>query len=127
MIKSKKQRPPNGTGANGLRGGTNLYSTKTTIHRWLDDVGGPMEYKRGFTTINFETEAQHQQLGVTLKRDPYYGAPLPLPEPLKQSTSSHWESTTRTMQKLGIAKVRHRIIIRFESIILIQLLIVSQF
>ena len=31
---SSKQRPNDGPGANGLRGGKNVYSKKTTIGNW---------------------------------------------------------------------------------------------
>jgi hypothetical protein len=82
MINNKKLRPQNAPGSNGLRGGVNLYSTKTAVGRWQDDIGGPAGYKRGFTTVAFETEAQHQQLGVIQKRSPFYGAMLPTKEQL---------------------------------------------
>jgi hypothetical protein len=35
----KKVRPQNGPGANGLRGGTNVYSTKTAIGTWMEEYG----------------------------------------------------------------------------------------
>lgn len=44
---------------------------------WLDALGGTAGYKRGFTTVDYETEAQHQQLGATLRRSPEFGAELP--------------------------------------------------
>jgi hypothetical protein len=75
---SVKPRPPNGPGSNGLRGGQNSFPNgKTAIGGWMDEVGGPQGYKRGFTTLDFETEAQHQQFGATLRRSPFYGSPLP--------------------------------------------------
>jgi hypothetical protein len=41
-------------------------------------VGGPGGYKRGFSTEEFQTEGQHQQLGFrNNKIDPLYGAALP--------------------------------------------------
>ena len=102
MIKNRKQRPPNGPGANGLRGGTNLYSTKTAIHRWQDDVGGPMAYKRGFTTQAFETEAQFQQKGATLRQQPHFGAALPVELEDKSPSSALWESSAHAGMKTGM-------------------------
>jgi len=78
---SKKQRPPNGPGANGLRGGRNVYpSGRTAIGVWLDEKGGPSGYKRGFTTPEFITEGQLQQRGATLERPAEFGALLPPPD-----------------------------------------------
>jgi hypothetical protein len=75
---SVKPRPPNGPGSNGLRGGQNSFpSGKTAIGGWMDEVGGPQGYKRGFTTRDFETEAQLQQIGASMQRAAFYGAPLP--------------------------------------------------
>jgi len=59
----------NGPGSNGLRGGIKQYSPQVTTGPWLDTYGGPLGYKRGFTTSDFQTEAQHAQLGV-IKRPP---------------------------------------------------------
>lgn len=74
---SNKPRPANGPGANGLRGGIKDFSSKTMTGPWLEETGGTCFYKRGFTTVDYETEAQHQQLGATLKHEPFYGAGLP--------------------------------------------------
>lgn len=75
---SRKLRPANGPGANGLRGGRNVYpSGKTAVGVWLDEKGGPSGYKRGFTTQEFITEGQLQQMGATLERPPEFGAALP--------------------------------------------------
>lgn len=76
---SSKPRPDNGPGANGLRGGINTYSVKTIDGNWLEEYGGPSGYKRGFTSADFQTEAQHAQLGVTLKSAPEFGAEIPMP------------------------------------------------
>jgi hypothetical protein len=76
-MSSRKSRPPNGPGANGLRGGRKTYSDKTAIGNWIEDYGGSEVYKRGFHSDAFQTECQHQQTGVTLTKDPVYGASLP--------------------------------------------------
>jgi hypothetical protein len=78
-----KPRPLDGPGANGLRGGRNVYeSGKTAIGVWLDAKGGPSGYKRGFHTTDYQTEAQTQQLGAIGRSAPYFGAELPNPEHL---------------------------------------------
>lgn len=104
MLKNRKQRPPNGPGANGLRGGTNLYSTKTTIGRWQDDIGGPSAFQRGFNTPEFETEAQHQQRGATLQAPSYYGSELSKTDDNEKTTDPVWETTARNMS-IGNRKV----------------------
>lgn len=81
---SRKERPRDGPGANGLRGGRNVYlSGKTAIGVWLDEKGGPSGYKRGFTTNDFQTEGQLQQIGY-LEKQPRslleFGAELPPPD-----------------------------------------------
>ena len=104
----KKQRPPNAPGPNGLRGGRNVYSGKTAIGNWIEDAGGSQYFKRGFTTDSFETEAQHQQKGRSLKRPDYYGANLPetfvdprttndVFNPPKGPQASNWQTTTQSM------------------------------
>ena len=78
---SNKARPANGPGANGLRGGRNVYpSGRTAIGVWLDEKGGPSGYKRGFTTPEFITEGQLQQMGATLQKPAEFGSQLPPPE-----------------------------------------------
>ena len=77
MIANKKVRPPNGPGPNGLRGGRNTFSGKTAVGPWLDAVGGPSGYSRGFTTDDYQTEAQYQQLGAIQQKAPRFGAALP--------------------------------------------------
>lgn len=74
---SDKPRPPNAAGPNGLRGGIKTYTPKTITGPWFDALGGAAGYKRGFTTYEYETEAQHQQLGATLAKAPEFGAGLP--------------------------------------------------
>jgi hypothetical protein len=74
---SDKPRPVNAAGTNGLRGGIKMYSAKVVTGPWLDTLGGTAGYKRGFTTVDYQTEAQHQQLGVTLIPSPLFGAELP--------------------------------------------------
>ena len=72
-----KPRPDNTPGSNGLRGGLKTYSIKTVTGNWLEDHGGTAGYRRGFTTPEFETESQHQQLGVTLRPPKDFGGDLP--------------------------------------------------
>jgi hypothetical protein len=68
----------NGPGSNGLRGGIKQYSPKTTTGQWLDTYGGPMGYSRGFTSADFQTEAQHAQLGAIGKPRGEFGAEIPI-------------------------------------------------
>lgn len=68
----------NGPGSNGLRGGIKEYSPRTTTGPWLDTYGGPLGYKRGFTTSDFQTEAQHAQTGVGGRQSGYFGAGIPV-------------------------------------------------
>lgn len=82
-VRERKPRPADGPGANGLRGGKNIYSSKTVIGNWLDEIGGPSFYKRGFSTEDFRTEQQMQQLGATLKPPQYYGAGIPHPNTVR--------------------------------------------
>eukprot|EP01031_Cornospumella_fuschlensis_P029745 gene29745-35918_t len=74
---SDRPRPPNAAGPNGLRGGIKTYTPKTITGPWLDALGGAAGYKRGFTTADYETEAQHQQKGALLNNEPEFGAGLP--------------------------------------------------
>jgi len=76
-MQSKKNRPTNGPGANHLRGGAGVYSSKTAVGTWMESVGGPGGYCRGYTTDEFLTEAQIQQMQG--KKVPKYGAALPPP------------------------------------------------
>jgi hypothetical protein len=76
-------RPPDGPGANGLRGGRGAYpSGKTAIGVWLDSKGGPSGYKRGFHSGDYETECQHQQKGAQFGSSEFFGAELPPKEHL---------------------------------------------
>jgi len=79
---NEKRRPDNGPGANGLRGGVHTYSLKVQTGNWVENYGGPADYKRGFSTIDFETEGQHAQKGALLKGPAEFGAGLPLPQHL---------------------------------------------
>lgn len=101
---NRKPRPPDGPGANGLRGGKNLYSSKVCIGGYIEDVGGPAMYNPGFTTEDFESENQrYGGAKATLK----YGAGLPVRvnveepttfdvfAPAKELNSSTWRSTIR--------------------------------
>ena len=63
-----------------------------------------MAYKRGFTTAAFETEAQHQQLGVVTKALPYFGAALPVEVEDKSPSPALWESTAHVGMKTGYTK-----------------------
>lgn len=107
---SKKDRPANGTGPNGLRGGRNVYSLKTAVGNWIEDKGGSAMYKRGFHSDNFETECQHQQTGRNLQKTPLFGADLPVvfQEPRKTRDifnpaagpqSDSWQTNTQSMLK----------------------------
>ena len=102
----------NGPGANGLRGGIKSYSPKTTTGPWLDTYGGPMGYKRGFTTSDFQTEAQHAQLGVARKPTGEFGAGIAVPESrdargndLKAVGTENWQSNTKaTHPNFGVIR-----------------------
>jgi len=85
---NRKQRPQNGPGNNGLRGGTKTYCTKTFNGNFIDDVGGPANFKRGFHVEDYMTEQQNQQMGRTLKFEPLYGAALPREEDLISKSST---------------------------------------
>lgn len=109
-MSSTKPRPPDGPGANGLRGGNNSYSLKTAMGGWIEDVGGAKEYKRGFTSKEFITECQHQQTGYNLKQSPEFGAGLPqrmaLPRtstemfhPPSGPSTETWQTNTQVMIK----------------------------
>jgi len=138
-----KPRPridnPNWPGNNGLRGGVKEYSTKTVIgifyslsnsynctHKkiiiikgnWQDALGGPGFYNRGFSTVEFETEGQHQQKGY-LQQENFvsYGAGLPKMETLKvekpttfdifapyKTASDAWKSTSHVDLQGGLEK-----------------------
>ena len=92
-------------GANGLRGGSNKYSSKTVIGEWLDDVGGPGLFKRGFSTSAFETE--YQKHNNNNSSASYYGSEVDLvnnkeSKPsvsnilMKQTSElSNWKSTMK--------------------------------
>jgi hypothetical protein len=73
-----------------------MYSNKTVVGPWLDDLGGPAGYKRGFTTGEFETEAQHAQLGATLHLAPEFGAGLPPAESVGRKPSTTADLFTGT-------------------------------
>ncbi len=112
MLTTAKVRPANGTGPNGLRGGRNNYSSKTAVGPWLESVGGPSGYIRGFSTSAFQTEAQSQQLGVVKKAPPLYGAGLPRAVDLRSPTTadtmdcnfktSQWKTSTQAMLEQGV-------------------------
>jgi hypothetical protein len=92
----------NGPGSNGLRGGIKEYSAKTMTGPWLDTYGGPMGYKRGFTTSDFRTEAQNAQLGVSGRENNEFGAGIPIMDSrdsrgndLNACGTEHWQSNTK--------------------------------
>lgn len=110
---SRRDRPPDGPGANGLRGGRNSYSLKTANGNWIEDCGGSKFYKRGFTTDNFQTECQHQQTGRSLTKDAEFGAALPASYSDMRTTTdvfnppsgpqgNTWESNSQQMMKSTI-------------------------
>jgi hypothetical protein len=68
-------RPQDGPGANTLRGGLKSFATKTQLYNWLEDAGGPDGYRPGFTTEEYLSEAQRQQLGG--RQIPLFGSGLP--------------------------------------------------
>jgi len=106
-----KPRPVDGTGSNGLRGGKQLYSNKTALGGWLDDVGGPSGFQRGFHSEDFVTTSQQQQQGVIVARkggQQRYGAALPAAIETKPPSVAdifqnsgnkkhEWTTTTRNM------------------------------
>jgi hypothetical protein len=111
-----KARPANAPGANGLRGGIKSYSLKTMTGQWLEGYGGPSGFQRGFTTTDFETEAQHAQIGATLRKAPEYGAALPNPLALYKNSprcadsfstvgkeDQDWKTSTGVMQANAMA------------------------
>jgi hypothetical protein len=93
-----------------LRGGTKGFSEKIAVGSWIERSGGPNGYHRGFTTDDFETEAQHLQNGH--RKPKFYGAGLPLDEevehprvvkdifhPRSGPTSGDWKSNTHSMME----------------------------
>ena len=99
----RKARPANGPGANGLRGGLNVYSNgKTAVGHWMEEYGGPGGYKRGFSTEEFETEGQHLQMGFINNEKPeLFGAPLPprisgLDNSAQELKSKDWATVARS-------------------------------
>lgn len=100
----RKHRPTDGPGANGLRGGKNVYCSKVSTHTRIEDVGGPAYFKRGFTNEDFETE--NTAYGGTRCRLEF-GAALPVKvsiekpstfdvfAPVKELDASTWQSTAR--------------------------------
>jgi hypothetical protein len=74
---SSKPRPPNASGPNGLRGGIKTFAPKTITGPWLEELGGSAGYKRGFTSADYITEAQHQQLSGYKQKIPDFGNELP--------------------------------------------------
>lgn len=67
-------RPQDGPGANTLRGGLKTFTTKTALYNWLEDAGGPVGFRPGFTTEEYLSEAQRQQLGA--RKIPLFGSGL---------------------------------------------------
>ena len=95
-------------------------SGKTAIGVWLDEKGGPSGYKRGYTTVDFETEAQVQQRGATLRKAPEFGAELPAPEHINRKPPATkdlfdpkysglkkdtWQTNTMALYETGRIKV----------------------
>lgn len=89
---NERRRPDNGPGANGLRGGSRNYSQKVQTGNWVENYGGPEDYKRGFSTADFETEGQHAQKGALLSGPAEYGAGLPLPQLLMRKAPTAADS-----------------------------------
>ncbi len=97
-MSNQKPRPNDGPGANGLRGGKNVYSSKTAINSWLDEHAATTGYRRGFTTSDFETEAQHAQLGVVTKPVARFGSGIVAP-PSKVSTKDSYKSADANLEE----------------------------
>lgn len=89
-----------------MRGGCGGYSAKTAVGSWMEGVGGPSGYSRGFTTDEFMTEAQVAQMQG--KKMSKYGAGLPPPHialsdrtptefalSVLDSDKNHFKSTSR--------------------------------
>ena len=107
------------TGANHLRGGGGVYSNKTAVGTWMEGVGGPSGYSRGYTTDEFLTEAQVAQMQG--KKMPKYGAGLPPARialsdrtptefalSVIDSGTDHFKSTSMIdMETINKAVVRH--------------------
>jgi hypothetical protein len=64
-----------------------------------------MAFKRGFNTPEFETEAQHQQQGTTLKAPAYYGSNLPRSGNPYQTVTPSWDTTARMLGNSCTLKV----------------------
>lgn len=124
LMSCRKSRPTNGPGANHLRGGTKVYSEKTAVGSWIERSGGPSGYHRGFSTDEFETEAQHLQYGINKPK--FYGAGLPLDEevehprvvkdifhPKSGPTARDWKSNTHNMmESVLVPKVREAFVLK---------------
>lgn len=92
-----------------------MYSLKTASSSWIEDVGGSAMYKRGFTTASYETESQHQQIGMTGKPEDEYGAALPVKYLVERTTADSihptsgpppttWQTQTQSMLSNAWAK-----------------------
>ena len=112
-MEKKDIRPQNGPGANTLRGGLKSFNTKTVLYNWLEDAGGPQGYRPGFTTEEYLSEAQRQQLGA--RNIPLFGSGLPdtsvimyppeakdIFQPSCGPGSNTWESTTQATLKPAV-------------------------
>lgn len=106
-------RPQDGPGANSLRGGLKTFTTKTALYNWLEDAGGPVGYRPGFTTEEYLSEAQRQQLGA--RKIPLFGSGLPSKDDImhpRQSKdifqpshgpgSESWETATQSTMKAAV-------------------------
>jgi hypothetical protein len=95
-----------------------VFSEKTAVGSWIERSGGPSGYHRGFSTEEYETEAQHLQYGANKPK--FYGAGLPLDEevehprvvkdifhPRSGPTIKDWKSNTHSMmESVLVPKVR---------------------
>lgn len=104
----------NGPGSNGLRGGIKKYNPKTQTGAWIEEYGGTAGYRRGFTTSDFETEAQNAQYGAVSKPLGYFGGEIPDPTAIEARNTSilgaakdvEWKSVTNeTFQFRGDSNV----------------------
>ena len=107
MADTKRILDVSGPGSNGLRGGIKTYSAKTATGQWLEEYGGPGDYKRGFTIDEFETEGQHAQSGALGKAIGHFGAAIMEPKPVELPVNAligtdaevKWETNTHAAHR----------------------------
>lgn len=103
---SNKPRPNDGPGSNGLRGGIREYSYKTASGPWLDKVGGAQQFKRGFTTSEYETEAQYMQRTGVKAQSRYYGSEIVDPGQTQKLNPFEYTNTYKDPQEVWTTNTR---------------------